>query len=127
MATIQWKEEFSVGNDLLDDHHRKLFDLLMDVFKVMINNKESHELDVVIEALKSYTIYHFQEEERLMVESEYPDYIKHKLAHDSFIRNIGDLSKRQMKYDDIKELFHYLSNWLVEHIMIEDKAYENRI
>ncbi|MBF0589940.1 MAG: hemerythrin family protein, partial [Magnetococcales bacterium] len=77
---------------------------------------------------EAYVQEHLAFEETLLSKNGYDDLAAHKRAHDDFAKTARALRDRisQSGLDDYKQvaqaLFDLLSNWLVDHIMAEDKA-----
>jgi len=83
MAYPQWGPEFSVGHAVIDAHHRKLFESVALLMR-MIDADDYGKLDSVIDFLAKYVDVHFKTEERLMEACDYPFYRDHKAQHERF-------------------------------------------
>lgn len=125
MALFRWDSKYSVNNDELDSHHKMLFDILNRLYTSCFEVKDGITIDSIIEELISYTNYHFSTEEHYMRDKEYSDTERHILAHNIFKDRILQL-KQDIYLDNItvtKELIVYLGNWLLNHVLVEDKKY----
>lgn len=123
----EFKEEFKVGIELIDNEHRKLFEItdrayntLMDEF---IPDKYDYIIDILNE-LKDYAATHFKHEEEYMMSINYRKLLSQKVMHDDFIEalskyNIYDLDENQK--DTILEILDFLNDWLINHILKSDK------
>lgn len=123
---LEWKEKFSVSNKIIDEHHIKLFSLFSNLKKEDGVFLDEHELKTTLMEIKDYTYYHFSYEERLMEMAKYPNLVKHKSYHASFMDKIDEMM-RLSKSGEIEstshELYEILNNWLNDHIMVIDKKY----
>ena len=89
------------------------------------NNKNVNDLGPIIEELESYSDYHFTAEEQHMRNIGYKDIDKHRAEHRAFTQRTLQL-KHVVDKDDFelsKELIVFLGNWLLHHVMEEDKKY----
>lgn len=50
-------------------------------------------LESTLQELASYTVYHFQTEEKFMQKFNYPGHLAHKMKHDAFIKKVSDFQK----------------------------------
>lgn len=127
---FEWKDEYNIGVDSIDDAHRRLFRIVSRI----INNFESNDFEknkaTCIEAikyLKNYSIQHFADEEKYMVEAGYKGFVLHKRIHDN-MRNIviPSLEKEmELKSYSKESMEHFLgvcAGWLSAHILIDDAA-----
>ena len=75
---LEWDDKYSVGISIIDEQHKKLFDLINRTLyaKELGYNKEA--LRVILEGMTYYTLKHFKTEENYMKEFNYPEYQSHK-------------------------------------------------
>lgn len=125
MSLLQWEDRFSVGVDQFDRQHRVLVDLINELHEAMRTGKGQQELGVILEKLVQYTRVHFASEEEWMVRYQYPEYPQHRASHDHLTRQVLEF-QRQYKDGTIGlsvQMIQFLKEWLVNHIIGEDKAY----
>jgi hemerythrin-like metal-binding protein len=123
MAHIEWDERFSTGIDDVDGDHRKLIDLINQLHQAMILGQTRRELPAIVSELLDYTLRHFQREEALMVQHQYPDTEQHRLLHAHFTKMVTNF-RAKLELGDFAistSLFVLLQNWLIEHIMQADR------
>jgi hemerythrin len=80
----------------------------------------------VVNELKDYAKYHFEHEEEYMNEKKFRKYLSHKVAHDGFIEKINEYDAEivdENQKESLLELLDFLTSWLVEHILKQDKLY----
>lgn len=122
---VLWQDSYSVGIESLDNDHKKLINLL-NQFTTAYDYAISEEYER--EALKdliSYTEYHFEREEKLLAEHDYPDFKAHKAQHEKMINEVSRFMDlyNEKGHDAMNEISEYLSNWLINHINGTDKEY----
>jgi hemerythrin len=122
MLKVDWKDNYSVSIDEIDNQHKKLFDVL----NILIENKElsihSKIITNTLTKLVEYANYHFQTEEKYMLKYDYPEYELHKKEHIEFIKKTGQLCMSTMEGNKMVpiELLIFLESWLVNHILNTD-------
>lgn len=126
---IEWKDEYSVGIEAIDNDHKKLLNLLNQVNTAydyaMSENYEKEALDDLI----NYTKYHFDREEQLMEAHDYPDLEAHKLQHKNMIEQVDKFVERYNKegHECLHMISDFLTQWLINHINGTDKAYSKHL
>lgn len=130
MAFVDWTEYYSVRNNLLDNQHQQLFDIINDLHQAIRTKQGEDRLAEVVRSLIDYTRSHFADEEKMMEEKGFPDYSQHKSAHQRLLQQVTDI---EHKLHDGSEsmapdvLCFLLSEWLVKHIIDMDKQYTSYI
>jgi hemerythrin len=125
MKLFTWYKTYSVNNDELDNHHKTLFDILNRLYENCMENRNAHCLEPIVEELVAYSHYHFSAEEQYMKSLEYKDIDKHISEHRAFtdralhLKQVADTDD----YELTKELIVFLGNWLLHHVMGEDKKF----
>jgi len=124
-SKIQWKDEYSVGITHIDQDHKKLISLL-NQFTVAYDHAMSEDFEKkALEDLIDYTQYHFEREEKLMSDNDYPDFEAHKAKHQEMIEKVSTFVDlyNEKGHDALKEISEYLTVWLISHINGTDKEY----
>jgi hemerythrin-like metal-binding protein len=125
---IKWNDKYSVNISLIDEQHKKLFELINKANIVNIveelNNNTKDVLEILDE-MTEYALMHFKTEERYMKEFNFPEYQAHRNEHIDFTNNTIDFKNRVVgsDYQIINEILEYLKKWLVNHIQVTDKEY----
>ena len=122
---MTWTNEFNVEVRLLDMQHKKLFGLMERLRVGALGNSKSNTINEIVLALTQYTEAHFLSEERLMLQSGYLDYERHKLVHDSMVSKVQRYQTMLVNGDSriTEELHTYLVSWWTNHILGTDKKY----
>jgi hemerythrin-like metal-binding protein len=125
MPLLIWKPEYSVNEVVLDNHHKKLFDLLNSVYENVINSLEVEYVLPVIDELMKYTRLHFFVEEQYMREKKFHDIDAHILKHRGFTHTIEKMKTHYHgnKLEVAQELIIVLGDWLLNHVIKDDMKY----
>ena len=118
MSLFEWKSDYSVGNAQIDLQHKQLFRMAKELHGAMVNGRGAEVVEALLDQVVSYTCHHFASEERLMKESDYPDYAAHHASHEKLA---GDVRALQAKVKERKvavtlEMMRFLRDWLDHHI-----------
>lgn len=124
---FNWKEDYVLGVELIDNQHRKLFEIANKAYVLLKDDLRSdkyNQIINIIEELKDYTIFHFNSEEQYMMSIGYKKFLSHKVEHNDFIEainnvNLNKIDKNQDAY--ILELLQFVVKWIDEHILKQDK------
>jgi len=127
MKAFRWDPCFLTGLPTVDEQHHYLVDLINKFGDALMRpaGASDAEVEALFLELQRYTLYHFQEEEALMVQrGVYPSHItRHREEHAQFLRDIVQMHVR-MDSDDrdaANALLNFLSNWLAFHILGTDR------
>lgn len=121
---IIWNDRYSVGVALLDQHHRRLAQLINRLAECASERALSESVGDVLDALVRYAEYHFRHEEALMEAAGYPALAEHRGEHLAFCEMISETCYTAMHgIIGIDELLDYLTLWWQEHILLEDMRY----
>ncbi len=121
---IQWTEEYSVGNDTIDEQHKELVAIMNEVQQMIEEHDFSYfNIVEIITRLEEYIKMHFEFEEHLMVKSDYPAIAEHASQHNYLRFKIFNTSILEINtpQDFYIEILSDLSDWLINHILISDK------
>ena len=126
---IQWKESYRLGIDIIDEQHKRLFDIAEEAEEIMELPEYIDKYDEIVRILselREYIEYHFQQEERLLLEIGYRKFFDHKVAHNDFIEqtysfNLEDIDEHQNERG--LNILRMLMDWLVEHVLEKDKEW----
>lgn len=125
MSFFQWNESLSVGISQIDQQHKKLVELVNQLFTAMSEGKGNDVLDKVLAELVGYTRSHFSTEERLMQQHGYPALAAHQSEHKAFTDKVGVMVSefKSGKVALSNKVSAFLRDWLKGHIMGTDKKY----
>lgn len=120
---LQWDSSFETGVESIDLQHKELLNILNKLFTSVHSNHSTEKLAEILLGLVDYTVYHFNHEEDLMRESDYPQYSKHKEEHENLKKAVLSFKKDfEAGTATISfELLDFLRRWLINHILYSDK------
>lgn len=121
------KEEYLTGILMIDEEHKKLFEIAQSIYELqqeefMIDKYDN--LKVILEELKEYTLTHLDHEEAYMQSINYKRFFMQKVEHDRFRDQIEDMNFQlidESSDEMITDVLNLITNWLVEHILENDK------
>lgn len=129
---LKWKDDYLLGVEKIDEQHKELFRIAGEAYNLLKSDyfvDKYNRIIEIIEELKDYTIFHFQEEEKYMTSIKYKRFFSHKMEHDNFVDklnkvNLKEIDENQDKY--IMELLEFVVNWISEHIFVTDFKIVNK-
>lgn len=126
MKKIEWSDEYSVGVSKLDEQHKTIVDLINQLIEFPDCSNNSEVLHETLNLMMKYSMEHLNYEEKLMIESGYPDTLDHKNYHTAYIERYADLSIQAMRAGNevTLMLLKFLRDWWNEHILVEDMKYK---
>lgn len=121
MTTLQWSEEFSVGNDRIDFEHRIFYGLINEYRSARESNEPQDKLARILQEIALYAKFHFRSEENIMIDVGYPDVERHRIQHYSLIEVLNNkmlgLDMGSCSYQEVED---FLLVWFVLHVTRED-------
>lgn len=138
---LNWNTSYSVGVDIVDEQHLKLFDLINELYANLLrdsqrqkssnNEKTDKTMLRIVDELVDYTAYHFIEEENMLESTGYPQLQEHKILHMEMIKKVKNIRDRINREGSgvyiAYELLDLLGTWLVEHILKVDFQYSSHV
>ena len=122
---IKWDDSYLLGNEHVDNQHRKLFELVNSLVTSCDEETANDELRSALNFLLRYTVQHFEDEEALQIQCNFPEYEQHKKMHEDFKVTVRNLVQRFIDSNSSEQLLHdvkkILVKWLINHILEEDK------
>ena len=125
MALLTWNDSYSVKVDTMDEQHQKLFELINSFYDEIGKQSQAKLIFDLIAGMKAYTIEHFNKEEQLMQQCNYPGLTEHKKEHADFIDKVTDLEEKLKSWKMIIsfEITNFLKDWIKKHIKESDQQY----
>ena len=125
MAFVNWDDSYSVEVSTIDDQHKKLIELVNQLYDAMRKGQDLIIIGEVIDELIHYTKTHFAYEEAYFEKFGFEKKEEHKAEHKDFVREVEEF-KNKFKEGEITlsiEVLQFLSGWLFTHIKGSDKDY----
>lgn len=124
---VEWSDAYSMNIKIIDDQHKGLLNFVNELFNHVTGNEweEEEYFKEVIHKAVQYIKDHFQTEEKLMLATKFSGYEEHKKAHDEFtlivIKSVKDFEAGKPLV--LRKFAHYLKNWVLAHIAVQDVQY----
>lgn len=125
MPYIPWSESYSVYHNFVDAQHKRLIELVNQLYKLRDQGKPLADQLATLDELIAYTINHFNTEEVLMKATTYPKIAIHQHEHEELLASLAlersQVSKNQVDISD--DLFLKLRSIVVDHMQTTDKEF----
>ena len=123
--SLVWREQLSVGNDIIDNDHK----YLIDIINLIEHSFATKNLNALAEALDSLTQYsksHFAHEEKIAQAVGYKQIAYLNRSHSGLVKQL-DKAKNELNEisqewsSEIAAHFNqFLRDWLINHVIKED-------
>jgi hemerythrin len=122
---IEWKEVYSIGNNTIDEDHKKLFKILNSL-EESINSLKAENISDLLNILIQYSEEHFKNEEQEMIKHSYFRIDKHIKEHNEFIESVKQIEKKSMNltFGTMMNMTNFLKDWIITHLLGTDKEFE---
>lgn len=126
MPLLQWKPEYTVDEVELDNDHREFFNILNTAYENVMNSIEVKSVLTKVDELLVLLRRHISAEEQYLMDSCYHEIDAHMAEHRQFMANIELLKTNHhaSSLEATQELIVVLGNWILNHILTEDKKYQ---
>ena len=120
------KEEYYTGITEIDEQHKKLFDIVDDIYELLKNEYIPDKYDhiiVLINELREYTATHFRDEEAYMEKVGHKRMFSQKIEHAEFLEKVNSIELSDIEENQevvLLDLLSYLNDWFVSHILEKD-------
>jgi len=125
MPELNWSPAISVDVKVIDDQHKKLFEILNRALLKKNRGANRDEMIDVLRELVDYSDYHFRTEDNYMLDNNYPLFQNHRKEHGQYLRKLRALIEAYENAeaglpDDIST---FLEKWLLAHVSESDLRY----
>jgi len=122
---FQWNDRYSVKVYAMDVQHKRLFEIIRELYTAMQSGHGKDVVKGVLDRLIDYTVKHFGAEEKLMDDNKYPSLASHRAEHKILTDKVLAF---KTKFDTgtasiTPELMSFLQTWLTNHIQTVDQKY----
>ncbi len=127
----EFTEEYLTGITLVDNEHKELFRIIDKANQQLKSYNTATSYDKILDILdelKTYTIYHFGDEEEYMESIRYDGLAAQKRAHEAFIEKLENIDRDEIERNPqeyLQKLLEFLIGWLINHILSTDKKIPN--
>lgn len=120
MQYISWEEGFNIGIEEVDQQHRQLVRLINELSAAILRNAPQYVYKSILNQLVDYTDYHFSAEEKYINALIKKDKRLHLLQHQNFINELMMINQGAFDRQAAEQVWFFLSDWLITHIVSED-------
>jgi hemerythrin len=129
MHRLELTADLLTHHDVIDSQHAVLVDLLNEATLLAETVASRDKFTRLTDQLLDYARYHFETEERLMVETGYAVHApaearQHLAEHGGFMAHVLAMRSgfaREPRQVDSQQLARFLQDWLVHHIGESDQ------
>lgn len=111
-----------IGVKTIDEQHKSLFEMMA---KARTLEGNEAELGNMIKTIEDYIIRHFSEEEKYMLNKNYPEFQSHRGAHVTFMKEFSeikvDFHLKDSSAKIAEKLDYLLREWWINHVANLDK------
>ena len=123
----EFTENLATGNEMIDSQHKELIQKINDLLDSCEKSSDKVVAIKTLDFLSDYTEYHFNAEEQLQKDIEYPGYDKHKAQHEEFKTTVEELHEMLVEEEGPSPAFvakvqENVINWLYTHIQGFDRS-----
>lgn len=123
-------EDLLTGNAQIDAQHRQLLETVNRLMDACAKGKGRDQIQSTVSFLSDYVVKHFQDEERLQLQSNYPGYAGHKQFHDGYRKQLAEHAQVLLQEGPTVKALGNLNQAvaiLITHIRTEDKRVARHI
>jgi hemerythrin len=123
-SIFQWREEYRTNVAKMDEAHRLLFERV-DLLYRKLSTGEDIVTEDALSFLTGYADEHFREEEKLMKKWGFPELANHRAQHGQFRKQLLEMDQGHHNRKTLAgiECITFLRDWIIQHILTEDKKY----
>ena len=123
MPIVTWIDEYNINVEEIDLQHKRLLELVNNLHASVEACIDKETLKEMLVQLVDFTREHFETEEKLMKEHDYPEFKKHHKEHKILLKHMNELVRMVSKgksptfYSD----YDVSTDWALLHISEQDK------
>jgi hemerythrin-like metal-binding protein len=126
LEIFAWSDKYDTGIELIDSQHRRLVQLLNELFAHLALQSEAPQLEAVFAELQQYTVMHFRDEQLIWDQyfGDDPWQSDHERVHREFIDELARLKSAEpgrALEAVLADIVSFLTHWLAYHILDNDK------
>jgi len=122
---LRWHSEYECGQALIDDQHRRLFDLANGLLSFITSAEIGPDFQLQLQMLMAHVAQHFHDEEALLGQLRYEGLATHAMAHKNLLKMARELlADMEALRRDRTPLLDFLALKLIkEHLLTEDRGF----
>lgn len=124
MALV-WREQLSVGNNVIDSDHKHLIEII-NMVEHSLKTKDRGALAKALDDLSQYSLVHFDREEKIAAAVGYTQVPQlndsHRVLFEKLSQARGEIESMgdEWSADTIRHFTDFLRDWLIDHVIKED-------
>ena len=117
MSLLEWKPEYSIGNESIDHEHEQMIQQINALYEQMERPVDTESIEALLGEIHVDISAHFALEELLMREANYIEYEAHKGDHEDLLDHLHELMYSFMEDPEAGQrlLKMQLSDWFGRH------------
>ena len=123
---LQWLPEYSVGQPILDQQHRRLLAIIGDLAECADGEGKAADLRFhdILNDLSLYAREHFVTEENLLAQRQYSELETQCSEHAAYETQLTEIMTNAV-FGKLEKglLLHFLRSWWLDHILGSDMRY----
>lgn len=125
MKFVEWSRIFDLNHPKIDEEHKELLDIANRFYEHIEKGADVKTIRDTLNNLTKYAQDHFETEEKIMKTMLYPDVKAHAEIHVELLTDVFELNAKFEKGDihSKEDIGSFLTKWLVQHILNEDKKF----
>lgn len=124
-TALKWSNEYKIGDERIDEEHKQIVDNFEQLYIQITNGNGIKYYDEMLSFLEKYVDYHFKHEQEIQQKIAYDDIEKHIQEHKMFQRQVEQVIQehngKKASNQDLIKLVLFIKEWLIHHLLIEDK------
>jgi len=122
---LLWREQLSVGNNVIDADHKYLIEIINQVEKSLAA-KNRGEIAKELDSLTQYSLIHFEREEKIAKAVGYAQVANLNQSHADLLQKLDqvrcefDAAGQEWSADAAVHFSSFLRAWLIDHVIKED-------
>jgi len=120
--SLAWREQLSVGNDVIDSDHKQLIEIINLVERSLVVMNRS-ELTIALGSLSQYSKAHFAREEKIARAAGYMQVPHLHQSHEALLIKLEQVKQEIGEEWTAAAVEHFtvlLRDWLINHVIKED-------
>jgi hemerythrin len=120
---IIWNDENNFRIPVIDEQHRGIVAAINTFHYFVQKGRGPETVTPALSILEQYSALHFETEEALMAQADYPGFEEHVLLHQDLMKKTKMISQKADPYGDVDVALRFLKAWWLGHINSEDRKY----
>ncbi len=123
MNIISWSDDFVLGIAEIDDEHRRLVAIIVELAETMLSGANTQSILGQLTNLAERAREHFQTEESTMSKIDFSSRTAHAQAHSFLLVQLAILEQvvADETLADRYFILDFISSWLIDHIQTLDR------